>query len=500
MIFYFVGILFWPLPATFIIHILHILLLYLPLSPLALFSTSYFLICGLLIIVFDQNVYHEFFPIASVGNGEMPYSNISMSEEIFERIPQGCNSLGREIAGNVISSHGDLSQKQLPQFNQLPSQLQFDHQSEAQSREVTLENQCGNDSLKVRSLMLNQFPVEQESDILQQQPSVLPRVGASYIADSSNLSIQDILLLYIHYNNDLQHKGNNQATFLNKLHYMQCRDNKCTCDMSRALICHYENCSYRFCSICKPVRELCSVDTVESGLQNLKSDPLKAIHEREFTGSGKVESAIPPPKRMRMEDCFLSENVPSALSADSVYESFRSSGTSQYKRWCEGPLCNEENEEVMKIKQLRSPEYHIQATKTEQLYSAEDPVGASERTANHTPESSQRMAYGNAPSLPKELNCGTGNCDGLNNDILPVLKQPNVVQEKGEIQSMSKPNQPESKAKAESSEAATDHQSGTRLEDSRKLPVSLVDFLNSMQIKEHIGSLSHSVGQVCMMF
>ncbi|KAL3526686.1 hypothetical protein ACH5RR_011342 [Cinchona calisaya] len=441
----------------------------------------------------NQNDYHEFFPMASVEYVEQPYSIL---EEASERIPQGSYSLSSEISGDVISNHEDLLQYQGPQFNRLPSLLMFNDLSNAQSREVTSENYCDNYTLNERSLKLNQFSVGQEYDIRQQQPSVLKHVGASSVANTINLPIWAFLLLYIRYKNNLQNEEKTQATFLKKWHKIQCQDKKCKCDVPRTLICHYESCSYRACSICKPVRDLCSADTVQSGFRNLLSDPLKAIHERVSIGSvtSTVESNLPPPKRMRMEECFSYGNVPSALAADSTDKSFRSEGTSQYKQWSEGPLFNKENEEVMKLEQLCSPGDPIEAMKKEQLYYATDPLRASV-TTHHTPGNTQRLACGNAPFLPEELNCETSNCDGLNNDILPVLKHPNVVQEKGEMQSMSKPNQPESKAKADSREAAIVHQSETSLEDPRKLPVSLVDFLNSMQIKEHICSLSQPVGQ-----
>lgn len=244
---------------------------------------------------------------------------------------------------------------------------------------------------------------------------------------------------------------------------------------------------------------MCSAATVQSGLGNLRSDCLKAIDDRESSGSGTsiVESALPPPKRLRMEDCFLSENVSSALGADSADELSRSGGSSQYKSWSEGLLCNKVKEEVTKMEDLFPPEDPIQEMKMEKLNSAGDRYGALV-TSNHTPENTQRVAYGNAPFLRGELNCTTSNSDVLKSDnILPVLEQPSVVQEKEELHSISKPNQPESKAKADLRETATHHQAGTTLEDPKKLPLSLVDFLGSVQINEHIHSLAQSMGQVC---
>lgn len=442
----------------------------------------------------NQNVYHEVLPIPSVQHGQIPYPNTCILEQVFDRIPQGSNSLSSQIAGNAISTHEDLLQDQLPQLNQLPGQLQFDELSKALIREVDSESQCDNYTSNERFLKLSQFSVEQECHSQQQQPSILQQIGVSKIADSTNLSIQDILLQYIHHSNDVQNKGKNQATFLKKLHDMRCQDKDCKCDRDRALICHYENCSYFFCSICKPVRELCSADRVQSGLGDLRSDPLMAVHGRECSVSGTYidEVALPPPKRKRLEDCFLSGNVSSSPDADSVDESFRSGGTSQCKSWSESPLCNNENQEVTKTEDLCFRENPIPDMKREKLHSSEDTAFV---TSNHNPENSQGVAYGDGPFLCGKLNYGTSNSGDLKSDILPVLEEPNVVQENGGIHYLSKPTQPELKAKADSREAATDNQSGTSLEDVKKLPVSLVDFLSSVEINEHICSLGQSMGQ-----
>ncbi|KAL3525781.1 hypothetical protein ACH5RR_014153 [Cinchona calisaya] len=415
----------------------------------------------------SQNVDNEVLTMSAV-------ENVELLGPVFERIPQGSNSLTSQIAGNVMSGHEDLLQYQL-------------------SKALLRKSQWDNYTPKERSMELNQFAVEQEHHIQQKQMHTLQQVGASNVADSKNSLIQDVLLRYILYINDLQNKGKTKDTFLKKLHDMQCQDKQCKCVRIRNLICHYENCSFHLCGICKPIRELCSADTFQSGLGNLRSDPLKAIHDRESSDSGASvnENATPPLKRMRMEDHHLSDNVSSAQAADSADESFRSEGTSQCKKWSEGPLCNKENEEVTKMEHLCTPEDSTQEPKRKKLYSPEDSYRALV-TSNHTPENNHKVAHSYAPFLRGELICGTSNSDGLNSDTLPVIEQPNFVQEKGEIDSMSKPKQPESKAKADSREAATDHQAGTNLQDPKKLPVSLVDFLSSMQIKEHIYSLSQS--------
>ena len=68
----------------------------------------------------NQNVYHEVLPIPSVQHGQIPYPNTCILEQVFDRIPQGSNSLASRITGNALSTHEDLLQDQLPQLNQLP--------------------------------------------------------------------------------------------------------------------------------------------------------------------------------------------------------------------------------------------------------------------------------------------------------------------------------------------------------------------------------------------
>ncbi|XP_047263384.1 probable histone acetyltransferase HAC-like 1 isoform X2 [Capsicum annuum] len=307
--------------------------------------------------------------------------------------------------------------------------------------------------------------------------------GSANLSNSDDLSLHDILALYINYHSLVVDAGRIQIPFMNYLHSTVCNGKRCSCDMNSRLISHFQNCQYTGCGMCKPFRELHSTD--------VKSDKnvVAMLQDVQYSGFSSYinEAALPPSKRKRVENLSVLQSWPS--NDDSSNQQSPAAGYSSLRQFFESPIFSKKN-------------------KTE----ISNEIASCVEDCNTAGESCNRsidiLQVGNGSFSSTELtnDCGlqktehtcTSGTDYSEIDsssqmiidrlsFLPI--EPTDDQQQ-ELQRTFKYNKTTSSARSNLTEQNSDYQMGMGSEDPRRLGISLTDFFTIEQLKDHIQSLS----------
>ncbi|XP_027770128.1 probable histone acetyltransferase HAC-like 1 isoform X1 [Solanum pennellii] len=310
-------------------------------------------------------------------------------------------------------------------------------------------------------------------------------ISSANLSNSDNLSLHDILALYINYDSVVVDAGRIRIPFMNYLHLTVCNVKRCWCDWSSALISHFKNCQYAGCGMCKPVRELHPKDVKES-VKNM----VAILHDEECSGfrSSINEAVLPPSKRKRMEnlpvlDCWSS-------NADSGNLQSPAAGHLSLGQFVESPICSKKNKTEI----------------SNEIASCVEDQNTAGESCNLANIDILHVANGSFSSTELTNDCGlqktvhtctsgtdyneidsSSNMSLDRSSFLPI--EPTDDQQQ-ELQSASKYDQTTSSARINLTEPKADYQMEMRSEDPKRLGISLTDYFTIEQLKDHIHNLS----------
>ncbi|XP_059293797.1 probable histone acetyltransferase HAC-like 1 [Lycium ferocissimum] len=309
-------------------------------------------------------------------------------------------------------------------------------------------------------------------------------IGSANLSNSDNLSLHDILALYINYDSAIVNSGRIQIPFMNYLHSTVCNGKRCWCDRNSTLISHFENCQYAGCGMCKPIRELHSADVKKSD-----KNVVEILHDEECSGFSSYinEAALPPSKRKRVE------NLPALQfgysNADSGNQQSPAAGHLSSWQYFEGPICSKKNMTELSNKSASCVEDRNTAGESCNLSSI-DILQVDNGSFSST------ELTNNCELQKTEHTCtsGTGyseidSSSQMRVDRLSFLPIEPTDDQREELQRTSKYNQTTSSARRDLTEPKADYQVGMRSEDPKRLGISLTDFFTIEQLKDHIHSL-----------
>ncbi|KAK4367669.1 hypothetical protein RND71_011461 [Anisodus tanguticus] len=420
----------------------------------------------------NQNIYHENVPALHGQSVESSHLNRWTSELEVKCFSQD-NTLPTAMSYQLpnLRSHGYLVEQDatmsnvsrqrssLPSiFQPFPEQLPSIHQQDFHQLHNGSSNLSGCD--------------------------VYP-VGSANLSNSDNLSLDDILALYINYNSVEVNAGRIQIPFMNYLHSTVCNGKRCWCDRNSIIISHFENCQYAGCKMCKPVRERHSTDVKKSD-----KNVVKILHNEECSGFSSYinEAALPPSKRKRVENLSVLQFGYS--NADSGNQQPPAAGHLSSWQYFEGPICSKKNKTEISNKIASCVEDRNTAGESCNLASIDI------LQADNGSFSSTELT--NDCELQKtEHTCPSGtdyseidSSSQMRVDRLSFLPIEPTDDQREELQLTSKYNQTTSSARSDLTEPKADYQMGMRSEDSKRLGISLTDFFTIEQLKDHIHSLS----------
>lgn len=423
----------------------------------------------------NQNIYHENIPTLHGQSVDSSHLNRWTSESEVNWFPKD-NNLPTAMS------------------YQLPNSTSYGYLVE---QDATMSNVSSQRSSlpSVFQPFPEQFPSIQQRDFYQlhngssngSDCDVHP-IGSANLSNSDNLSLHDILALYINYNSVVVDAGRIQIPFMNYLHSTVCNGKRCQCYRNSTLIAHFQNCQYAGCGMCKPVRELHSTDVKE-----LDKNVVAILHDEECSGFSSYinEAALPPSKRKRVEN--LSVLQFGSSNADSGNQQSPAAGHLSLGEFFESPIRSKKNKTEIS---------------NEIASCAEDKNSAGE-SCNLASIDILHVANGSFSSTELTNDCGlqkpvhtcTSGTDyseidsssQMSKDRLSFLPIEPTDDQQQELQSTYKYNQTTSSARSDLPEPKADFQMGMRSEDPKRLGISLTDFFTIEQLKDHIHNLSQYI-------
>ncbi|KAL2504800.1 Histone acetyltransferase HAC1 [Abeliophyllum distichum] len=506
-----------------------------------------------------MNVYHVDAPFSYGKNVELDKYITGLPKHGSERISGKSSIVSSMTAWKSKSIHDKPLPSELQMLGSNNCHQQpayFDESSNAHTHGGTTKIECSK-----QSYMIQQQEVQLQEACIHNatlEGPALPfgPIGAAKPTESI-LSLDDILLLYIIYKSIPENAGTTRENFLDYLHWTACSVKKCECESYSIMISHFDDCHHTTCSICGPVRELYSTSEIHSGAGKSKRDLSGDLHARDSNRMSYciVEDIQPAPKRTKMENSILSDNRSLSAVTLPVNQPCKTEGHPLSGKWFGSQVYFKEEGLKMKNELLSSMEDPITAGVTakfavdnnrfkcvnalgavtlpvNQPYeSLEDPVIAGvsvncdidknrlesanacfRRTIaySESKQSSEGPTYDQQDSseMNKELLTSiesqlvmdgtstskvktdvtlTSTSQGLNSDSTSVLSEEctNVKEEDINMQCASAESAAYCRLRMES-------------EDSKRFGVSLTDFFNTQQIKEHLCSLNQCIGQSIM--
>ncbi|CAA0828350.1 Histone acetyltransferase HAC1 [Striga hermonthica] len=287
-------------------------------------------------------------------------------------------------------------------------------------------------------------------------------------------NLQKILLSYVKCR--LVDANMSSQDFLNHLHPIKCKGEKCKCENYYVLISHFDKCQNTHCGVCGPVRRLCAVERIPTGSGFRKELLLGGVRSRNCV----VQEIQPSAKRMKMEDDVQHDD----WSLSAVVRQ-------QLKNFVGDLVVVEEDRAEMS--KGSSFEGHINAaTLNEEIPSSIIEVRESVMSGDCSFDDKMK---GNGDTVshveeicwldkPQEMGCfgtaevkndGQSLSSGGASDLSEELPMDEVKHDKGE---------------AECGLTKSDCQLRGKSEDLKVSGVSLIDFFLPEQIKEHLLSLN----------
>ncbi|MCD7450700.1 hypothetical protein HAX54_008154 [Datura stramonium] len=309
-------------------------------------------------------------------------------------------------------------------------------------------------------------------------------IGSANLSNSDNLSLHDILALYITYNSVVVDAGRIKIPFMNYLHSTLCNGKRCWCDRNSTLISHFQNCQYAGCGMCKPIRELQSTDVKKSD-----KNVVEILHNEECSGFSCYinDAALPPSKRKRVENFSILQFGPS--NADSGNQQSPAAEHLSLGQFFESPICSKKNKAEIIDEIASCPEDRNTAGESCNLASIDI------LKVDNGSFSSTELT--NDCGLQKtEHTCTSGtdyseidSSSQMSIDRLSFLRIEPTDDQRQELQRTFK-YKTTSSARSDLTEPKADYQMGMRSEDPKRLGISLTDFFTIEQLKDHIQSLS----------
>ncbi|CAI9763333.1 unnamed protein product [Fraxinus pennsylvanica] len=437
----------------------------------------------------------------------------------------------------------------------------FDKSSNAQSHGCTSKIECSTYSCMVQQQEVQLQETCFHNDTLEGPAPSFGPVGAAKRKESI-LSLDDILLLYITYKSIPVNAGTIRENFLDYLHLNVCNVQKCECEIYYILISHFDDCHDTGCSICGPVRELYPTGETQSGAGKLKRDLPEDLHAKDsnWMSSCIVEDVQPPSKRTKMESSILSHNRPPSAVTLPVNQRCKTEGHPLLGKRFGSPMYFEEEELVMKYEPSSSMEDPIRGglpakcsvdnirfkcgnalgavtlPVNQPCGSLEDPLIAvnfavdknrlesanacfrrtvvyselkksSEGPMYNQQDSSETnkdlLTSVESPPVMDGTNTSEVKTDvtltsqGFNSDSKSVLSE-ECTNVKADSNIKDKANYAKIDMHCSSAESAANCMLQMESEYSKRCGVSLTDFFNTQQIKEHLSSLNQCIGQSIM--
>ncbi|CAA3002477.1 histone acetyltransferase HAC12-like isoform X2 [Olea europaea subsp. europaea] len=437
----------------------------------------------------------------------------------------------------------------------------FNESSNAQTHGCTTKIECSTQSCMVQQEEVQLQETCFHNDILEGPALSFGPVGAAKPKESI-LSLVDILLLYTTYKSIPVNMGTTRENFLDYLHLTVCNVQKCECEIYHILVSHFDDCHDTGCSICGPVRELYPTGETHSGAGKSKRDLPEDLHARDsnWMSSCSVEDIQPPLKRTKIESSILSNNRPLSAVTFPVNQPCKTKGHPLLGKRFGSLMYFEEEELVMKNELLSSTEDPIKGgvpakgsvdnIRFERVNalgavtlpvdqpcgSLEDPLIAvniavdknrlesanacfrrtvvyselrkpSEGPMYDQQDSSQTnkellMSIESHPVMDgtytsKVKTDVTLTSEGLSSDSKSVLSE-ECTNVKEDIKIKDKANYAKIDMHCSSAESAAYCMLRMESQDSKRCGVSLTDFFNAQQIKEHLSSLNQNIGQSIM--
>ncbi|CAN4082800.1 unnamed protein product [Withania somnifera] len=310
-------------------------------------------------------------------------------------------------------------------------------------------------------------------------------IGFANPSNSDNLSLHEILALYINYNSVAVDAGTIQIPFMNYLHSTVCNGKRCWCNRNSTLLSHFQNCQFAGCGMCKPVRELHSTDVK-------KSDENGAVilRDEEYSGFSSYisEASLPPSKRNRVENLSVLQFGPS--NADSGNQQSPAAGHLSLGQFLESPICSKKNNTEISneigicVEDQNTAGESCNIASIDILQVDNGAFSSTERT--------------NDCGLQKtEHTCTSGtdyseidSSSWMSIDKLSFLPIELTDDQRPELQMTFKYNETTASSRSDVTEPKADYQIGIRSEDPKRLGISLVDFFTIEQLKDHMRSLS----------
>ncbi|XP_049346193.1 probable histone acetyltransferase HAC-like 1 isoform X2 [Solanum verrucosum] len=310
-------------------------------------------------------------------------------------------------------------------------------------------------------------------------------IGSANLSNSDNLSLHDILALYINYNSGVVDAGRIRIPFMNYLHLTVCNGKRCWCDWNSALISHFQNCQYAGCGMCKPIRELHPTDVKESD-----KNMVAILHNEECSGfrSSINEAALPPSKRKRVENLPVLQCGSS--NADSGNQQSLAAVHLSLGQFFESPICSKKNKTEI----------------SNEIASCVEDQNTAGESCNLANIDILHVANGSFSSTELTNDCGlqktVHTCSSgtdyneidsssqMSLERLSFLPIEPTDDQQQELQSASKYDQTTSSARSDLTEPKADYQMEMRSEDPKRLGISLTDYFTIEQLKDHIHNLS----------